>query len=162
MKNGEARLILPYRRPRWVMRNLFDPLAVFLVGRLGLDDHNGTRVIEVKGRTSGIWRLTPVRVLDLNQRQYVVAVYGESNWAKNLRSQGRGRLRWGNHVEEFRAVELSGKEKIPVLRAYLKRWWGLVSRMTPVASPDAPDEEIAKAAPFHPVFLLDWKERTGG
>ena len=48
------------------MRHLFDPLTLFLVGRLGMDDHNGTRVLEVKGRKSGLWRATPVRLLELD------------------------------------------------------------------------------------------------
>jgi deazaflavin-dependent oxidoreductase (nitroreductase family) len=128
---------------------------------LGLDDHNGTRVIEAQGRRSGVWRSTPVRVLDLNEHQYVVAMYGESNWARNLRSQRLGRIRRGKHLDEFRAVEIGGRDKLPILRAYFKRWWNLVSGMTIVTSPDAPEEEIAKAAPFHPVFRLDFNEKVG-
>lgn len=155
MNKNETTSITAYRQPPWIMRHLFDPLTRFLVGRLGLDDHKGTRVIQVKGRSSGVWRSTPVRVLDLDGRRYLVAMYGESNWAKNLRAQGGGRLRMGNHVTDFRAVELIGEEKLPVLRAYFKRWWSLVGKMTTVTSPDAPDEEIAKAASIHPIFRLE-------
>ena len=155
MKNNETTSTPTYRQPPWIMRHLFDPLTLFLVGSLGLDDHNGTRVIEVKGRSSGVWRSTPVRLLDLDGRRYVIAMYGESNWAKNLRAQGGGRIRMGNHVTDFRAIELIDEDKLPVLRAYLKRWWSLVAKMTIVTSPDAPDEEIAKAASMHPVFRLE-------
>jgi deazaflavin-dependent oxidoreductase (nitroreductase family) len=144
-----------YRRPRWIMLHLFDPLTRFLVGRLGLDDHNGTRVIEVKGRTSGAWRATPVKLLELDGQRYVVAMYGETQWVRNLRAHGNGRLRLGSHVTSFRAVELSGDAKLPILRAYFKRWWPLVAQMTSVTSPDAPNEEIVKAAPMHPVFKLE-------
>jgi hypothetical protein len=38
------------------MRHVFDPLTCVALGRLGLDDHNGTRALEVKGHISGIWR----------------------------------------------------------------------------------------------------------
>ena len=144
-----------YRRPPWIMQHLFDPLTRLVVGRLGVDDHNGTRVIEVKGRTSGVWRATPVKLLELDGRQYLVAMYGETNWVRNLRVQSGGRLRLGSHVTDFRAVELASQEKLPVLRAYFRRWWSLVARMTTVTSPDAPDEEIARAAPMHPVFMLE-------
>ncbi len=143
------------RRPPWFMQHLVDPLTIFAVGRLGLDDHNGTRVLEVKGRSSGLWRATPLRLLELEGRKYLVAMYGETGWVKNLRAEGRGRIRLGSHVTDFRAVELGGAEKLPVLRAYMKRYWSLVAGMTTVTSPDAPDQEIARAAPQHPVFRLE-------
>jgi deazaflavin-dependent oxidoreductase (nitroreductase family) len=143
------------RRPPWIMQHLFDPLTLLAVGRLGLDDHNGTRVLEVKGRTSGVWRATPVRLLELDGRRYLVAMYGETYWVRNLRDQGGGRLRLGDQVTDFRAVELAGEEKLPVLRAYFRRWWSLVAQMTTVTSPHAPDEEITRAASMHPVFMLE-------
>ncbi len=146
---------LAHRQPPWIMRHLFDPLTLLLVGRFGMDDHNGTRVLEVKGRKSGAWRTTPVRLLELEGQRYLVAMYGETGWAKNLRSQGGGRLRMGGHLEEFQAVELEGEEKLKVLRVYLKRYWSLVAQMTTVTSPDVSDEELAKVAARHPVFKLE-------
>ncbi len=143
-----------YRPSHWVIRYLVNPLTRLLVGRLGLDDHNGTRMLEVKGRKSGVWRVTPVRLLELNDRRYLVALQGETQWVRNLRIQRAGRLRLGRQVINFQAVELTDKEKLPVLRAYLKRWWSQSAALTPVKSPDAPDEEIAHAAPIHPVFEL--------
>lgn len=136
------------------MVHVFDPLSVFLVGRLGVDDHNGMRVIEAMGRKSGTWRPTPVRMLEMDGKRYVVAMYGETNWVKNLRHRGGGRLRFGGQVTEFKAVELSGEEKLRVLRGYLKRWWPLVSQMTTISSPEAPDAELTSAASQHPVFML--------
>jgi len=144
-----------YQQPPWIMRHLFDPLTLLLVGKLGMNDHNGTRVLEVKGRKSGVWRATPVRVLEIDGKRYVVAMYGETGWVKNIRVQGSGRLRLGSHITEFRAVEIADKEKLGVLRAYLKRYWSLVAQMTTLTSPDAPDEELAKEAPMHPVFRLE-------
>jgi len=144
-----------YRRPPWIMLHVVDPLTVLAVGRLGLDDHNGTRVLEVKGRTSGVWRATPVKMLELDGRRYLVAMYGKTQWVKNLRAQGSGRMRLGRQVTDFRATELEGEEKVPVLRAYMKRWWSLVAQMTTVTSPDAPDEAIRRAAGLHPVFWLE-------
>jgi deazaflavin-dependent oxidoreductase (nitroreductase family) len=144
-----------YRRPPWIMLHVVDPLTIFAVGRLGLDDHNGTRVVEVKGRTSGLWRATPVKLLELDGRRYLVAMYGKTQWARNLRAHGGGRMRLGSQATDFRAVELGDEEKVPVLRAYFRRWWSLVAQMTTVTSPDAPDEEIARAASLHPVFRLE-------
>jgi hypothetical protein len=56
------------RRSPWIMQHVFDPLTLFAVGRLGLDDHNGTRVLEVKGRTSGQWRANPVKLIEVDGR----------------------------------------------------------------------------------------------
>ena len=143
-----------HRQPPWVMTHMVDPLTLLLVGRLGLDDHNGTRILEVKGRKSGTWRTTPVKLLEMDGRRYIVAMYGQTNWVRNLRAQHCGHLRLGNQIIEFQAVELEDANKLPVLRAYFKRWWSLVAQMTTISSPDAPDEEIAAAARLYPVFLL--------
>ncbi len=104
---------------------------------------------------SGVWRATPVKLLELDGPRYLVAMYGRTDWARNLRAQGGGRLRQRGRVSEFRVVELSDSEKVPVLRAYFRRWWALVASMTPVASPEAPDDELARAASLHPVFRLE-------
>jgi deazaflavin-dependent oxidoreductase (nitroreductase family) len=156
MQDKQPKMTSPSRpRPPWIMLHVIDPLALFAVGWLGLDDHAGTRVLEVKGRTSGVWRATLVRLLEMDGRRYLVAMYGETQWVKNLRAQGGGRLRMGGKVTDFRAVELANKDKVPALRAYMKRYWSLVSGMTTVTSPDAPDEEIARAAPMYPLFRLE-------
>jgi deazaflavin-dependent oxidoreductase (nitroreductase family) len=142
------------QKPPWSMRPVFDPLTVFLVGRLGMDDHNGTRVLEVRGRASGIWRATPVRVLELEGKRFLVGMYGETSWARNLRKSGVGRLRIGGRVTEFRATELSGDDKLAAFRAYLTRWWPLVKGLSGLDSPEAPDEQVRKVAATHPVFRL--------
>lgn len=142
------------RQPPWIMSRVVDPLTVWAVGRIGLDDHNGTRILQVKGRKSGEWHATPVKLLESGGRRYLVSMYGETNWVKNLRAQGSGRLRLGNQVTDFRAVELADQDKLTVLRAYMTRWWSLVAQMTTVSSPNAPDEEIRLAASMHPVFEL--------
>ena len=155
--NPSASQPLPARRlPPWIMRRVVDPLTIWAVGGLGLDDHNGTRVIEVRGRSSGAWRATPVKLLELDGQRYLVAMYGETGWAKNLRAaHGAGRIRMGKVITDFTAVELPDAARLPVLRAYFRRWWSLVARMTPVTSPEAPDAVLAAAAHLHPVFRLD-------
>jgi deazaflavin-dependent oxidoreductase (nitroreductase family) len=125
----------------------------FAVGRLGLD-HDGVRVLEIKGRTSGLWRATPVRVLDVNGQQYLVAPQGETQWVRNLRAQRGGRLRQGGAVTDFQAEELSDQDKVPVLRAYFRRWWSQTARLTTLSAPDAPDADVKRAAPLHPTFRL--------
>jgi deazaflavin-dependent oxidoreductase (nitroreductase family) len=144
------------------MRNLVNPTTCLLVGRLGLDDRNGTRILEVRGRRSGRWRATPVRALELNGRAYVVSLYGATDWVSNLRAAGGGRFRLGRHVTSIRAEELDDETKLPILRAYLKRWWALVGRLVPISSPDAPDDELSRVAKQSPVFQLTSTRRIVG
>ena len=60
-----------------------------------------------------------------------------------------------NRVQPFRAVELSGEEKIPILRAYLKRWKVEVGVFFQGVSDDSPEEELKRIAPDHPVFRIE-------
>ncbi len=143
-----------YRESSWVLVHLVNPLARFLVGTLGFDN-NGVRILEVKGRKSGVWHPTPVRLLVMDGRRYLLALQGETQWVRNLRVQGGGRLRLGNNVTAFRARELANEEKLLVLRAYFNTWWAQSAPLTTVKSADAPDEEITRAAPTHPVFVLE-------
>ena len=96
----------------------------------------------------------PVRVLELIGWQYLVAPQGETQWVRNLRVQRRGCLRLGGAVTDFHAEELSDQDKVPVLRAYFRRWWSQTARLTTLSAPDAPDAEVMRAAPLHPAFRL--------
>ncbi len=112
----------------------------------------GSRVLAVKGRTSGEWRTTPVNLLTHDGHRYLVSPRGEGQWVRNLRVAGTGELRVGKQVEEFRARELSGEEKVPVLRAYLKRWKVEVGVFFEGVGPDSTDEQISAVATKHPAF----------
>lgn len=156
MKMNETSAPVPaYRRSSWVILNLINPLTRFLVGKLGLESRDGVRVLETKGRISGVWRATPVRLLELDGLRYLVALQGETQWVRNLRIRGGGRFRQGSQTVDFRATELADEAKLPILRAYLKRWWSQSASLTIVTSPNAPDEEIRRAGSLHPVFRLE-------
>jgi len=68
-----------YRAPGWFTRNVFNPLVALLT-RQGISVV-GSRVLAVKGRTSGQWRTTPVNLLTHDGRRYLVAPRGETQWA---------------------------------------------------------------------------------
>ena len=109
-----------YRAPGWFTRNVFNQLVAFLTKR-GMSVL-GSRVLAVKGRSSGEWRTTPVNLLPYEGRRYLVAPRGETQWVRNLRVAGTGELRLGRRAETFRGRELTDEEKVPVLRAYLRKW----------------------------------------
>jgi deazaflavin-dependent oxidoreductase (nitroreductase family) len=139
-----------YRAPGWFTRNVFNRAVAFLTRR-GVSVL-GSRVLAVRGRTSGEWRTTPVNLLEHEGKRYLVAPRGEAQWVRNLRAAGSGELRVGRKVEEFRARELDGDEKVPVLRAYLKRWKVEVGVFFDGTGPDSSDEELRSIAPRHPAF----------
>ena len=139
-----------YRAPGWFTRNVFNPIVAFLT-RCGVSVL-GSRVLAVRGRTSGEWRTTPVNLLEHEGKRYLVAPRGEAQWVRNLRVAGTGQFRVGKKVEDFRARELADDEKVPMLRAYLKRWKAEVGVFFEGVGPDSTDDELRTIAPRHPAF----------
>jgi deazaflavin-dependent oxidoreductase (nitroreductase family) len=141
-----------YQRPGWFTKHLLNPM-VAAATRAGVS-LAGSRVLEVRGRKSGEWRRTPVNPLQLGAERYIVAPRGETQWVRNLRASGEGRLRKGRRVEDFTATEIPDDEKLPLLRAYLKKWAWEVGAFFQGVGADAPDEEIRRIAPLHPIFRI--------
>jgi deazaflavin-dependent oxidoreductase (nitroreductase family) len=141
-----------YQRPGWFTTNVFNRIvAVFT--RSGLSVY-GSRVLEIRGRTSGEWRQTPVNLMRYQDGEYLVAPRGQTQWVKNLRASGEGRLRVGRRTEQFTAIELADDEKPALLRAYLKKWKFEVGVFFDGVGPDSSDAELREIAPDHPVFRL--------
>jgi len=140
------------KRPGWFTRRVFNPLIAALTRR-GVTVA-GSRVLEVRGRSSGQPRRTPVNLLELDGERYLVAPRGETQWTRNLRASGEGRLLAGRHSEDFTAVEIPDADKVEVLRAYLRRWKFEVGVFFDGIGPDSAEQELLAAAPKHPVFRL--------
>lgn len=114
----------------------------------------GSRVLEVRGRKSGEWRRTPVNLLTFEGDLYLVAPRGHTQWVRNLRASGRGRLVLGRHTENFTAAELEDGEKPDLLRSYLKKWKWEVGAFFDGVGPGSEDAELHRIAPDHPVFRI--------
>ena len=141
-----------YQQAGWFTTNVFNRIVEALT-QLGVSVY-GSRVLEVKGRKSGQWRSTPVNLLRYEGGDYLVAPRGHTQWVRNLRASGEGRLRVGRRIEPFSAVELTDDEKPPLLRAYLKKWKFEVGVFFAGVGPDAPEDELRRIAPDHPAFRL--------
>jgi deazaflavin-dependent oxidoreductase (nitroreductase family) len=115
----------------------------------------GSRVLYVRGRSSGEWRTTPVNLLTVDGTRYLVAPRGITQWVRNLRVAGNGELHVGRRVEKFTATELADAEKPAVLRAYLKRWGWEVGRFFEGLDANASDEQVRAMAPSFPVFRIN-------
>jgi hypothetical protein len=142
-----------YVKPSWLDRHVVVPSIAGLT-RLGLSVW-GSRVLRVRGRKSGEWHATPVNVLTFEGRRYLVAPRGQTHWVRNVRASHSGELLLGSRVEAIRVVELSDDEKIPVLRAYLKRWKFEVGQFFDGVGSDSPESELRRIAPDHPVFQIE-------
>ena len=142
-----------YQAPNWATRKLFNPLVAALT-RAGIGVW-GSRVLEVRGRKSGEWRSTPVNLLHVDGVDYLVSPRGHTQWVRNMRAAGGGRLRLGRHREEFTASELPDAEKPPLLRAYLKRWAFEVGMFFDGVGAKSDESELLRVAPDHPVFRLE-------
>ncbi|MER5772306.1 nitroreductase family deazaflavin-dependent oxidoreductase [Streptomyces sp. NPDC001985] len=114
----------------------------------------GSSELSVVGRTSGEWRSIPVNPLSHEGSTYLVSARGHSQWVRNLRASGGGKLTLGRSTRRFAAVELSDEEKPELLRAYLKRWGWEVGRFFGEVTAASTDEELLAAAPRHPVFRI--------
>jgi deazaflavin-dependent oxidoreductase (nitroreductase family) len=142
-----------YVRPGWFTTHVFNRIVAGLT-RLGLSVL-GSRVLEVRGRTSGEPRRVPVNLLTVDGERYLVAPRGETQWVRNLRaSGGKGTLLLGRRREPFVATELDDDEKPRLLRAYLKRWKAEVGVFFDGVGPDSSDDELRRIAPNHPVFSI--------
>jgi len=144
-----------YRAPGWFTRNVFNR-AVAGLTRLGVSVW-GSRVLETKGRTSGEPRRTPVNLLTLDGREYLVSPRGNGQWVRNVRADdGRLVLILGRKRRSYAARELLPHDpaSVEVLRAYLRRWKAEVGVFFDGVGPDASDDELAAIVPKHPMFEL--------
>jgi deazaflavin-dependent oxidoreductase (nitroreductase family) len=142
-----------YQQPGWFTRNVFNRTVAGLT-RAGISVW-GSRVLEVPGRKTGQPRRVPVNLLTYDGAQYLVAPRGEAEWVRNVRAaDGHLTLLLGRHRDVRTATEVTGTDKVPVLRAYLKRWKAEVGVFFEGVGPNSTDEELAAIADRHPIFRL--------
>jgi deazaflavin-dependent oxidoreductase (nitroreductase family) len=141
-----------YQPAGWFTQNVFNRLVAALT-RAGLSVY-GSRVLEVRGRSSGQWRRTPVNLLAFQGADYLVSPRGQTQWVRNIRASGSGRLLLGRKVEEFTAEEVTGDRRVELLRAYLKRWAWEVGAFFDGVSAKSSDDELGRIAANHPVFRV--------
>jgi deazaflavin-dependent oxidoreductase (nitroreductase family) len=142
-----------FQEPGWFTKHVFNKLVAGLA-RLGISIA-GSRVLEVQGRKSGEWRPTPVNPLEFEGGRYLVAPRGNTQWVRNMRASGGGRLVRGRKAEEFKATEVPEAERPTVIRAYLAKWKWEVGVFFDGVGPDSSDDDLRRIAPDHPVFKIN-------
>jgi deazaflavin-dependent oxidoreductase (nitroreductase family) len=141
-----------YLAPGWATRHLTNPVMA-LLSRAGISVR-GSRVLHVQGRSSGAWQTVPVNPLTIDGRQYLVAPRGQTQWVRNLRAAGTGRLQLGRRTTSFNATEVLDDDiKAPLLQSYLCIWRSEVGTFFSGIDTDSLDAIRAVAAGY-PVFQL--------
>ena len=135
------------------MRKTLTPFLNLLM-RLGISAW-GSRVLEHRGRRSGTPHHTPVNLLTVDEKDYLVAARGETEWVRNVRAaDGDLTLILGRHRQSRTATEVPMEARAEILRAYLRRWKFEVGMFFEGVGPDSTDAEFASIAERHPVFVL--------
>ncbi len=130
---------------------IFNRIFGILVG-LGFGmKHN--YLLQVRGRKSGRTYSTPVNVLDVEGRLYLIAPRGETQWVRNARASMRVTLKKGSTRQSFDLKLIPDKEKPELLKAYLDSFSTTVQRYFPVPV-KSPPEAFVTLSSRYPAFEL--------
>jgi deazaflavin-dependent oxidoreductase (nitroreductase family) len=142
---------LPVFREPTAAEKIFNRVFGFLVG-LGLGfSHN--YLLEVRGRKSGKLYRTPVDLLELEGRRYLVAPRGRTQWVRNAEAAGDVTLKKGSKRQTFRLRPIADPDKPPSLKAYLDNFKREVQTYFPVPA-GSPVEAFTELTSSYPAFEL--------
>jgi deazaflavin-dependent oxidoreductase (nitroreductase family) len=127
---------LPPTRTVALMRRLASPIWL----RVGI-----AAVLEVPGRRTGTPRSVTLVPVEVDGTSYLMAFSGLTDWARNLRTAGRGELRRKGRTEAFTAIEVDGNERDRAIAAYLAR----------LPKPVRKDFDRRPGAADHPTFRVE-------
>ena len=142
---------LPTFREPTAVEKLFNRTFGFLVG-LGLGPSH-IYLLQVRGRKSGKLFSTPVDLLELQGKRYLVAPRGRTQWVRNAEAAGEITLKKGSTRQRFHLRPIADAEKPQILKAYLDSFKREVQRYFTVAS-GSPPEAFATVAGMYPAFEL--------
>jgi len=117
--------------------------------------------VTIRGRTTGKPRTTPLAVVEIDGRRWLLGAYGDVHWTRNLRAAGEATIRVGSRDERVLARELDQDEATAwfrdVLMPYTARMgsvWRHVGAAVLKAFARDIVEDPAAAAAHRPVFEL--------
>ncbi len=151
MRFAVAEAMPSFQRPSTLER-AFNRLFGLLVG-LGIGlSHN--YLLKVRGRKSGRIYSTPVNLLLVDGRKYLIAPRGNTQWVRNARSSGEVWLKRGRRQKHFRVKEVQGEEKPQVLKLYLDRFHTTVQRYFSIPAGSSLELFVGIASQY-PTFELE-------
>ena len=142
---------LPEFRKPTAFEAFFNRTFGFLIG-MGIGPSH-IYLLQVRGRKSGKLFSTPVDLLDLNGKRYLVAPRGRTQWVRNAEAAGEVTLKKGSSVQKYRLRTIAVPDKPEILKAYLDRYKKEVQRYFPVSA-GSPAQDFAAIAESYPAFEL--------
>ena len=149
--NQAMNFSLPVFREPTAVEKLFNRTFGFIVG-LGLGPSH-IYVLEVRGRKSGKLYSTPVDLLELEGKRYLVAPRGRTQWVRNAEAAGEITLKKGRTRQKFRLRAIVEAEKLNILKAYLDNFKREVQRYFPVPA-GSPPQAFQEVETSYPAFEL--------
>jgi len=139
-----------FRQPSAVER-VFNRIFGFVVGLGGGFSHN--YLLQVRGRKSGKIFSTPVDLLVIDGKRFLVAPRGRTQRVRNAEAAGEVTLKKGSQRQRFRLRALSDQEKPEILKAYLDQFKREVQTYFPLPA-GSPVEAFRELARSYPAFEL--------
>ena len=142
---------LPSFRPPSAIERIFNKVFGFAVGMGFGFSYN--YLLQVRGRKSGKTYSTPIDLLDLGGKRFLVAPRGRTQWVRNAEAAGEVVLKKGSIRQKYRLRALADQEKPEILKAYLDRFKSEVQRYFPVPA-GSPVEAFGLLVDSYPAFEL--------
>jgi deazaflavin-dependent oxidoreductase (nitroreductase family) len=142
---------LPVFRAPSSTERFFNRAFGFLVG-IGLG-FSYNYLLQVRGRKSGKIYSTPIDLLELDGKKFLVAPRGRTQWVRNAEAAGEVTLKKGSTRQKFGLRPLPDTEKPEILKAYLDRFKREVQRYFPVPA-GSPPQAFVEVLGSYPAFEL--------
>ena len=142
---------LPEFRKPTAIETLFNRTLGFIVG-LGIGP-SYMYLLQVRGRKTGRVYSTPVNLIEIEGKPFLVAPRGRTQWVRNAESAGEISLKRGSAARKYRLRALNEEERPGVLKQYLDTYKSQVQRYFPVSAGSDP-AAFRGVANLYPVFEL--------
>jgi deazaflavin-dependent oxidoreductase (nitroreductase family) len=139
-----------FRKPS-PLEAFFNRALGFLVG-LGIGP-SYMQLLQVRGRKTGRLYSTPVNMLQVAGKPYLVAPRGRTQWVRNAEATGEILLKRGRRQRKYRLRPVPDVEKPEILKLYLDIYKSQVQRYFPVPA-GSPPAALREIAANYPVFEM--------
>jgi deazaflavin-dependent oxidoreductase (nitroreductase family) len=118
-------------------------------------------LLETRGRKTGVVRVVPVAVARSGGRRWLVSVFGEAGWVRNVRVNGEARLRRGRRAEAISVTEVTDGRRAVVAMQLRRSFWMIpFVRAAFTAAPRDGLQAFEAEAGRHPVFAVTGRPRS--
>jgi deazaflavin-dependent oxidoreductase (nitroreductase family) len=142
---------LPSFRAPSAGERIFNRVFGFVVGLGWGFSYN--YLLQVRGRKSGQVYSTPIDLLELSGKRFLVAPRGRTQWVRNAEAAGEITLKRGKLQQKFKLRVLSDQEKPEILKGYLDQFKREVQRYFPVPA-GSPVDAFRGLLDRYPAFEL--------